>query len=393
MSCRITLVFVGAVLLGFAEVVPTIVRAFDAPVGAAATDQFGAAAAFELARIDSPVDTVAVRGLRAIRDDRRTSYIRASLRGQNCRLGPTGLAGEPFYPNGVTSRDPRSFALGPGEGDDPVLLSAPGGPSNAPFRLFSLGDRPAPLAEWPGPSEPIPGGPSIAIGNLFGDATNEVVIGRLKVIDVVAPRPTDRFFFSYTPFPDYDGPVRVSIADIIGKDGRSEIIATKGDGGEVSIVSVSDERLPFEVAYGAPMGTEVQGLWSAGVDLTGDGFAEILLAAGSGAGLVGVFDASRGGILIGRINAFPDSTTGARVDGGFIEGRPVVIAGSEGQFRAFGASLTTDEWVHLDNFAPNPPFGREIREDVFFDIWTLDRLPRLPQSIGMRLRTGAGMRP
>lgn len=319
---------------------------------------------------DAELDQFGVRALRQIREDRATSYIRASARGQNCRLNASGGASDQLFPYGPGYPDLINFSIGPGDGNEPWLLIAPGGVSNAPFKLYSLGDRTTQLAEWPGPSVLIPGGPSVAIGNLFGDATPEVVIGGRNIIEVTSPRPNDRVFFSFSPFSDYDGPVRVSVADILGKDGRSEIIATQADGPRVAILGVSDERAPVLIGDGDPFGPAMKGVWASGADLNGDGFAEIFLGTGTGPGIVGVLDSSRGGVLIGRINAFPNATAGARVDGGFIEGRPVVVAVSSGEFRAFGASLTADEWEPLVGFGKSPPFGTAVR-DVNFDVFSL----------------------
>jgi hypothetical protein len=374
MSSRITLLL-GALLLVFAGA-PPIVGPFTTPVVAAANDQ---PEPYFLDVLHAELDKLAVRGFRELLENTHSSEIRAAARGQNCRLGPNLLPADPLYPYGVTYPDLINFSIGPGDGDDPWLLTAPGGLSNAPFKLYSLGDRTTLLAEWPGPSVPIPGGPSVAIGNLFGDATPEVVIGGLNTIEVMSPRPNNRVFFSFSPFADYQGGVRVAVADVAGKDGRSEIIATQDDGGKVAILGVSDERAPFVIAHGEPYGPAVKGVWASATDLNRDGFAEIFLGSGSGPGIVGVLDPSRGGVLIGRINAFPDATTGARVDGGFIEGRPVVVAVSGGQFRAFGASPTTDEWEPLDFLGKDRPFGSATR-DVNFDMWFLDNLPVGPGS-------------
>src|SRR5262249_52932956 len=100
---------------------------------------------------------------------------------------------------------------------------------------------------------------------------------------------------SYYAFvPQFTGGVYVAAGDVNG-DGHCDIIAgaDRGGGPEVKVFSGADGTLLFDF-FAMPAGFS-GGVRVAAADLTGDGRAEVITAAGPGGGpLVAVFDGATG---------------------------------------------------------------------------------------------------
>lgn len=106
----------------------------------------------------------------------------------------------------------------------------------------------------------------------------------------------------FDPFPGFSGGVRVATADVNG-DGIPDTIASPGPGGG-PIVKVFDGRSGRELAsFEVFEASFTGGVWVAGGDVDADGFADVVATAGrSGAPVVAIFSGahlSRGSVGVG----------------------------------------------------------------------------------------------
>ena len=182
------------------------------------------------------------------------------------------------------------------------------------------------------------GGVAVAVGDLTGDGTADVVTGpgpgggpNVKVFDGATGRPL-RSFLAFDP--SFRGGVSVAVGDVTG-DGAADIVAGAGPGGGPH-VKVFDGRtgetvrsfLAFDPSF-------LGGVQVAAGDTDGGG-AEVAVAAGAGGGpVVRVYDgptgAERATLLVGAAT----DRGGARVEFAPADaaGRSVLLAAPAGSGR------------------------------------------------------------
>jgi len=126
---------------------------------------------------------------------------------------------------------------------------------------------------------------------------------------------TRQIRFSFFAFaPNFTGGVRVAMADVTG-DGVQDIICGAGPGGGPQI-AIFDGTTGLPIAgplgsfFGITPSSFTGGVFVAGGDVNGDGFADVMVSADSGGGpQVTVFD-GRSGALMFAFNAMPAGFTG-----------------------------------------------------------------------------------
>ncbi|HEY8504056.1 MAG TPA: hypothetical protein VIL46_05700, partial [Gemmataceae bacterium] len=191
------------------------------------------------------------------------------------------------------------MALGDVTGDDvPDVITAPGrggGPHVKVFDGVSLREVRSFFAYDPS----VVGGVWVAAGDVNGDGTEDILTGpghlaggpHVKVFDGRTGSELQSFF-AYDPA--FVGGVIVSAGDTDG-DGRAEVVTAAWTGGgphvKVFDARTLDEKLGF-FAYDPGF---AGGDWVATGDVTGDGRDEVITAPGTGAaGHVKVFDGASG---------------------------------------------------------------------------------------------------
>jgi hypothetical protein len=157
------------------------------------------------------------------------------------------------------------------------------------------------------------GGARVAVGDVNGDGVPEIAVGagpgggpQVTVFDGSTRQPI-RSFYAFTP--SFTGGVYVAVGDVNG-DGYADIIcgADKGGGPQVTVWSGKDGSL-LASFYAFPA-TFSGGVRVAAGDVNGDGYADIICAAGPGGGpQVIIFD-GKTFRPIRSFNAFPASFTG-----------------------------------------------------------------------------------
>ena len=234
------------------------------------------------------------------------------------------LAYEPFFSGGVR------VAAGNVRGDvAPEIVTAPGTGRAAEIEVFDLqGGR---LASFLPFGELFQGGAFVAVGDLDGDRTSEIVVGegeggepRVKVLDG-----SGRELGSFLAFEaGFRGGVRVAVGDLDG-DGKGEIVAGAGPGG-ANRVKVMDAKGVVLSSYVPFDAQTTNGVFVAAGDLEGDGRGEIIVGTepGSGPALVKVFDPRTGDTRFTQ--PVSGAAVGAHVATGDIDedGKDEIIVGS-----------------------------------------------------------------
>jgi FG-GAP-like repeat len=166
-------------------------------------------------------------------------------------------------------------------------------------------------------------GITVAAGDVNGDGAADIITGagagggpHVKVFDGRNGQEL-RSFFAYAP--GFTGGVNVATGDVDG-DGYSDIVTAAGAGGgphvKVFDGRTENERLSF---FAGPPGT-AGGLSVAAGDLDGDGLAELITGSGQGGGMVSVFNGGSG-VEVRSFFAF---------DAGFTGGVNVAIGDANG---------------------------------------------------------------
>jgi hypothetical protein len=198
------------------------------------------------------------------------------------------------------------------------------------------------------------GGVEVALGDVNRDGVDDIVVGagkgggpHVRVFDALTGRVLSEFFAFE---PAFRGGVFVAAGDL-NRDGVDDIVVGAGEGGGPRVIAwnpASGGQLvsffPFEPAFRG-------GVRVAAADVTGDGVAEIVTAAGpTGGPRVRVFDVSHGTTLIDRFVADPTNSGGVRLSTTDLtrDGRAEVVA----QTTAAGVNTATvfgqneDDWLY-----------------------------------------------
>lgn len=174
------------------------------------------------------------------------------------------------------------------------------------------------LASFNPYSNVFTGGVFVAIGNLDGGATGEIITGadggggpQVNIYSAAQIK-ANSFSTPATAFfalpPTFTGGVRVATGDV-NKDGRADLIATAGPGGgpQVSIylgaatagfiVGAGQAAPPASLAFfalGPGLAGFTGGIYVSSLDINSDGFADVVLGAGAGGGpAVSVFSGAQ----------------------------------------------------------------------------------------------------
>jgi len=159
----------------------------------------------------------------------------------------------------------------------------------------------------------------------------------------------------FQPFPGFTGEIRVASADVTG-DGVLDLIVGAGPGGGPRVLVIDGFNGRTVRDYFAFEASFTGGVYVAGADLTGDGFAEVMIGAGEGGGpRLQIYDGAGGGLRVDDFAYESSARTGVRVASGDFnaDGVPDIYAaagiGGGPRVRIFDATL-------LPNFVPLADF-------------------------------------
>jgi hypothetical protein len=158
------------------------------------------------------------------------------------------------------------------------------------------------------------GGVYVAGGDVNGDGIAEIITGTtraggpVRVFTIEGPGRVAEIASFFPYFPEFQGTVRVAAADVNG-DGLADIITGPGPGGgpHVQAFSLSDGSIVNLASFYAYDSSwcdvnpdvnpeQCDGVSVGGVDLTGDGLAEIVTGTNREGGPLRVFQIGPGGI-------------------------------------------------------------------------------------------------
>ena len=159
----------------------------------------------------------------------------------------------------------------------------------------------------------------------------------------------------FQPFPGFTGEIRVASADVTG-DGVLDLIVGAGPGGGPRVLVIDGFNGRTVRDYFAFEASFTGGVYVAGADVDGDGFAEVMIGAGEGgAPRLQIYDGAVGGILVDDFAYENTARTGVRIGSGDFnaDGLPDVYAaagvGGGPRVRIFDAT-------QLPNFVPLADF-------------------------------------
>lgn len=191
-----------------------------------------------------------------------------------------------FFPYGPSFAGGVRVAVGDVNGDlRPDLITAPGAGGSALVRVFD-GTTGAEIRSFPAYDPGFAGGVFVAAGDVNNDGFDDIITavgsGAGPHVKVFSGQDNAviRSFFAYDP--GFIGGVRVAAGDVNG-DGFADIVT--GTASTTTHVKVFDGQTQNEIgAFFAYVPSFQGGVFVAAGDVTGDGIAEIITGAGPGAG-------------------------------------------------------------------------------------------------------------
>lgn len=232
--------------------------------------------------------------------------------GLDPRLGPLADNGGPTLTHALLPGSPAigagSSALAAGSATDQRGAGFPRGIGRVDIGAF---EAPSPLTSAASP-EAVAVGPGAGVG---ADAGRAVLLG-----------PDGSVRVSVEAFPGFPGGVRVATGDVTG-DGVPDLLAGAGPGGSPRVALFDGATGRLLLSFDAFEASHTGGVFVAVGDVTGDGFADVVVTPDTGGGpVVAVFDgrAAAAGNLVERARFFgiqdPAFAGGARVAVGDING-------------------------------------------------------------------------
>ncbi len=201
--------------------------------------------------------------------------------------GTTGKELRSFFTNDANDRSGLTVAVADVTGDGKADVVTGTGPGGGPRVTVFDGQTGAAVRDFFAYDPSVRGGVNVAAGDITGDGRAELVTapGRaggphVRVFDGATGADL-RGFFAYDP--GFLGGVSVAAADVTG-DGLADIVTGTGVG-VVADVRVFNGATGTQVRSFAPYPTGLTGgVNVTAVDATGDGIADVITAAGPGAG-------------------------------------------------------------------------------------------------------------
>ena len=207
-------------------------------------------------------------------------------------------AGIPDTPGTLPTGPDSTIAVGPGgfgvtAGNDPTLpvrlgQAGPGGTlANTPPSDVTLRNADGSTRITLAPFGVVPGGIRTATADFNGDGQGDLVATtgsgvavQVKVLDGV----TGQELFNFVPFGNFTGGAYVAVGDVTG-DGQADIAITPDEGGGPRVIVLTG--VGFGVVadfFGIQDPSFTGGARAAIGDMNGDGFGELIVAAGFGGG-------------------------------------------------------------------------------------------------------------